>query len=61
MLDFLNDHMDLLTARLQKRGYDCSFHMQVRDAAEEKNSGLKGLMAESHTKPIAQYAFDVRA
>lgn len=61
MLDFLNDHMDLLMARLQKRGYDCSFNMQVRDAGEEKNSGIKGLMAESHTKPIAQYAFDVRA
>lgn len=63
MLDFLEAHMDLLTSRLQKRGYQCDFSMQVRDAKGSTESGIKGLMAGEQTGPqsIAQYAFDVRA
>ena len=61
MLDFLEAHMDLLTSRLEKRGYDCSFAMQVRDGKEPPASGMKGLMQEEQGKVIAQYAFDVRA
>lgn len=60
MLDFLEVHMDLLTKRLQNRGYNCSFAMQVRDGQEKTESGLQGLMSERHAQPIAQYAFDVR-
>lgn len=60
MLDFLEQHMDILTQRLQKRGYNCDFAMQVR-GTEEKESGLKGLLAREQAQPIAQYAFDVRA
>lgn len=61
MLDFLESHMDLLTARLQKRGYNCDFTMQVKEQNGKKNSGIQGLMSENSAKPIAQYAFDVRA
>jgi hypothetical protein len=61
MLDFLEEHMDILTERLQKRGYDCNFAMQVRQKNEEPESGLKGLLAEEPALPIAQYSFDVRA
>ncbi|MDE7252675.1 MAG: flagellar hook-length control protein FliK [Acetatifactor sp.] len=63
MLDFLEAHMDLLTSRLQKRGYQCDFSMQVRDAKRSTGSGIQGLMAQEQTGPqsIAQYAFDVRA
>lgn len=60
MLDFLEAHMDLLTQRLTKRGYDCSFAMQTRDKGAAPESGLNGL-TEQNAKPIAQYAFDVRA
>lgn len=60
MLDFLEQHMDILTERLQKRGYNCDFAMQVRDG-DAKESGLKGLLAKEQAQPIAQYAFDVRA
>lgn len=61
MLDFLEAHMDLLTGRLQKRGYNCEFAMQVRDGGAEPESGVKGLLAAEHAQPIARYAFDVRA
>lgn len=61
MLDFLEAHMELLTQRLQKRGYHCEFAMQVRAEESEPESGLKGLIAEEHAQPIARYAFDVRA
>ena len=61
MLDFLEQHMDLLTSRLQKRGYNCDFAMQVRDGGVEDKSGVKGLLAEEHAQPIARYSFDVRA
>ncbi len=60
MLDFLEQHMDLLTKRLQKRGYQCDFAMQVR-GDESKKSGLAGLLEQEQAQPIAQYAFDVRA
>lgn len=60
MLDFLEQHMELLTQRLQKRGYNCDFAMQVR-GDDAKESGLKGLLANEQAQPIAQYAFDVRA
>ena len=60
MLDFLEQHMDILTQRLQKRGYNCDFTMQVR-GDESAESGLKGLLAKEQTQPVAQYAFDVRA
>lgn len=61
MLDFLEAHMGLLTERLQKRGYNCEFAMQVRDGGAEPESGVKGLLASEHAQPIARYAFDVRA
>lgn len=61
MLDFLEGHMELLTKRLQKRGYDCSFAMEVKGGQETPESGMKGILAKEHGQPVAQYAFDVRA
>lgn len=61
MLAFLEKHMDLLTQRLNKRGYQCSFEMQMRDPGENAISGINGLMREQSTVSVAQYAFDVRA
>lgn len=63
MLDFLAEHMDLLTQRLKKRGYDCSFEMQTREGESEagktENVVQRLLEKEPHI-PIVQYAFDVR-
>jgi len=61
MLDFLESHMDILNARLQKRGYDCNITTQVRNADEPVKSGLGGLEEKETPKIIAQYSFDVRA
>lgn len=62
MLDFLEAHMDLLTDRLQKRGYDCSMSMEIRgekdsDASKE---GLGPILGQEKGVALAQYAFDVR-
>ncbi len=61
MLDFLEEHMDLLTKRLQKRGYDCSVAMETRGEKDAPESGIKGILEKEHGQPVAQYAFDVRA
>lgn len=65
MLDFLAEHMDILTERLRKRGYDCSCDMQVRGEKETGESGREGginrILAKEGHIALAQYAFDVRA
>ncbi|MCM1027085.1 MAG: flagellar hook-length control protein FliK [Roseburia sp.] len=58
ILDFIGGHMDLLTQRLQKRGYDCSFSMTLREKKEE--GGLAPLLQREGGVLLSQYAFDVR-
>ncbi len=62
MLDFLEAHMDILTDRLQKRGYDCSLSMEVRGEGENVSSrgGLEPILGREKGVALAQYAFDVR-
>lgn len=62
VLDFLEDHLDLLTERLQKRGYDCRCTLSARDAesGEEPNSGLAPILRQDGGMLLSQYAFDVR-
>ena len=63
MIDFMAAHMDILTERLRKRGYDCSYSMAVR---EEKTSGaatkggLEPLLKQERGVMLSRYAFDVR-
>jgi hypothetical protein len=61
MLDFLSEHMDILTQRLEKRGYNCSFGMQVRGEDEEKEGGVNTILKQEGHVALSQYAFDVRA
>lgn len=65
MLSFLSGHIDRLTERLKKRGYDCDCRMQVRAGDEKADNGGSGgihnLLAQSGHVPLAEYAFDVRA
>ena len=53
--------MDLLTERLQKRGYDCSYTVNVGNAGGRENSGGLGpLLGQDRGVMLSQYAFDVR-
>lgn len=64
MLDFLEEHMDILTERLKNRGYDCKCSMQVRgekETEEQPEGGVHALLAQEGHMMLAQYAFDVRA
>ena len=54
-------HMELLTKRLQKKGYDCSFSMQVREEKEKKTGGMEPFLGQESHVPMAHYAFDMRA
>lgn len=62
MLDFLAEHMDLLTERLKKRGYDCSFSMTTRENAETETTegGIESILQQEKGVVLSQYAFDVR-
>lgn len=62
VLDFLELHMDLLTERLQKRGYDCQCTLSARDAESggQPNSGLAPILRQDGGMLLSQYAFDVR-
>lgn len=60
ILDFIEEHLELLTGRLQKRGYDCSCSMTLRNAGEEAEGGLAPLLQQEKGILLSQYAFDVR-
>jgi len=62
MLDFLEGHMELLTERLQRRGYDCSMSMEIRGEKEDGSSkgGLGPILEREKGVALSQYAFDVR-
>ena len=58
ILDFIGKHMDILTERLQRRGYDCSCSMTLREKKEE--GGLAPLLQQETQVMLSRYAFDVR-
>ena len=61
---FLEKNMSILTDRLQKRGYDISCKMKVKDEAGEPENPVERLLTEKQNgggSAQAQYAFDVRA
>lgn len=61
MLDFIEEHMDILTNRLKDRGYDMSVTASVRKSAEE-NSCMTELIKEHSNIPLLSTdSFDVRA
>jgi len=60
MLDFISGHMDILTKRLQNRGYQCNFEMMVREQGEEAKNGIQQLLEQENHVPLVEYAFDVR-
>lgn len=61
---FLEKNISILTDRLQKRGYDISCKMKVKNEAGEPETPVERLLTEKQNgaAPVhAQYAFDVRA
>ncbi len=62
MLDFLEEHMDLLTARLEKRGYQMTVQTSVREKMQkEENSGIGPILAKEQSGMLLQHrGFDVR-
>lgn len=60
-LDFLEAHMDILTQRLKKRGYDCSVSMTTAEKKEPSSAGgLAPLLQQTGGGLVTRYAFDVR-
>ena len=60
-LDFLEAHMDILTQRLKKRGYDCSVSMTTAEKKEPSaTGGLAPLLQQTGGGLVTRYAFDVR-
>lgn len=60
-LDFLETHLELLTERIKKRGYDCSCSMSTQGIEKEESAGgLSPLLGEDRGVLLSQYAFDVR-
>lgn len=62
MLDFLEDHMHILTERLEKRGYRMSVQTSLKSREkEEKNSGIDPILEQAAPGVLLQVkGFDVR-
>ena len=60
ILDYLEANMDVLTARLQQRGYDCKCETTLRNELQQTAQALAPLLKTEGSVPVAQYAFDVR-
>lgn len=61
ILDFLEDHMELLSDRLQKRGYDCKIKTNLRKEEEEESFIEKMEKNGSGQILLSTQAFDMRA
>lgn len=60
ILDYLEANMDVLTERLQKRGYDCKCETTLRTDLQQTAQAMAPLLKTEGSVPVAQYAFDVR-
>lgn len=62
LLDFIEGHLELLTARLQKKGYDCSTEVMLKNPEEPEQSFEQRLTGETAVSgDIRRFSFDVRA
>ena len=60
ILDYLEANMDVLTERLQTRGYDCKCETTLRTELQQTAQAMAPLLKTEGSVPVAQYAFDVR-
>lgn len=64
MLDFLQSHIDILTERLSKRGYDMNVKMSTFDQKEQEDSNTvfkELIMRQSNIPGASNLSFDVKA
>lgn len=64
MIDFLEEHMPILTERLEKRGYQTNAEVVLKEN-QESGSVMEEILKQDknipEAKPIATRSFDVRA
>lgn len=60
VLDFLNAHMDILSKRLEKKGYTMNWEMTMKEDAGKASPVERLLQIEKSNRLLSQYAFDVR-
>lgn len=61
MLDFIYAHIDLLTERLKKQGYNFNPTMTVREEGKQIDFEKDFLDAASPVIPVSRYIFDIKA
>lgn len=65
VMDFIEDHMDVLTARLEKKGYQASAQVVLKEKEETENVIMQEMLKQDKNIPemskIAVRSFDVRA
>ena len=61
VLDFLEQHMDLLTAKLEKKGYHLDTQVKQQNKQEEEDSISKIRGVSKKETLISYTSFDVRA
>ncbi|MBQ6888508.1 MAG: flagellar hook-length control protein FliK [Lachnospiraceae bacterium] len=65
MLDFLEGHMNLLTERLEKKGYQANVQMVLKEKEETETAIMQEILKQEKNIPemkkIATRSFDVRA
>ena len=60
-LSFLEQHMDKLTSRLNKRGYECSMKTCLRQEGEERSVVEQIITGQGQPVLLSTQAFDMRA
>lgn len=63
ILDFIEEHLDILTKRLEKKGYTCKASASARgktEKEEQSGGGLSPLLQQESGILLSRYAFDVR-
>ncbi|MBR1860996.1 MAG: flagellar hook-length control protein FliK [Lachnospiraceae bacterium] len=70
ILDFLEEHMDELTARIEAKGYSVSAKTSVKGSPESRENpisdaaeggGINGILSQTGSRlKLAEYSFDVR-
>lgn len=61
MLDFIYEHIDLLTERLNKKGYNFTPTMTVREEGKKIDFEKDFLDVTSPVVPVSRYMFDIKA
>ena len=65
VMDFIEEHMDVLTARLEKKGYQASAQVVLKEKEETENVIMQEMLKQDKNIPemskIAVRSFDVRA